>query len=139
MVLIPGMPRFVAAMVGAQVLTQIGAFTLPALLPAYIERWSLSGRAAPACRRLIAPGGPRPRPLAPPHVLRRPFRRLALSAAAGPSSALYQAARARSRKATPASEAAAPASGRIRPISIRRARTAMPPATTAWMTARPAR
>lgn len=31
-----------AAMVTAQVLTQIGAFTLPALLPGYIERWSLS-------------------------------------------------------------------------------------------------
>jgi MFS family permease len=29
-------------MVAAQVLTQIGAFTLPALLPGYIERWSLS-------------------------------------------------------------------------------------------------
>lgn len=29
-------------MVAAQVLTQIGAFTLPALLPGYIERWHLS-------------------------------------------------------------------------------------------------
>src|SRR3954469_8451299 len=29
-------------MVTAQVLVQIGAFTLPALLPAYIERWHLS-------------------------------------------------------------------------------------------------
>jgi MFS family permease len=29
-------------MVAAQVLTQIGAFTLPALLPGYIERWDLS-------------------------------------------------------------------------------------------------
>src|SRR5690242_9655186 len=38
----PGSPRFVAAIVAAQVLTQIGAFTLPALLPEYIDRWSLS-------------------------------------------------------------------------------------------------
>jgi MFS family permease len=38
----PGSRNFVAAIVGAQVLTQIGAFTLPALLPGYIERWSLS-------------------------------------------------------------------------------------------------
>ena len=29
---------FVAAVVAAQVLTQIGAFTLPALLPGYVER-----------------------------------------------------------------------------------------------------
>ncbi|MBR0670886.1 MFS transporter [Neoroseomonas soli] len=43
MALIPGTPRFTAAMVAAQVLTQIGAFTLPALLPGYMERWSLSG------------------------------------------------------------------------------------------------
>lgn len=34
--------RFVAAIVAAQVLTQIGAFTLPALLPDYIDRWHLS-------------------------------------------------------------------------------------------------
>lgn len=40
--LAPGSRGFVAAMVSAQVLTQIGAFTLPALLPGYIERWSLS-------------------------------------------------------------------------------------------------
>lgn len=33
-------------MVAAQVLTQIGAFTLPALLPAYIDRWSLTGTQA---------------------------------------------------------------------------------------------
>jgi MFS family permease len=32
----------VAAIVAAQVLTQIGAFTLPALLPGYIERWDLT-------------------------------------------------------------------------------------------------
>ena len=38
----PGRNGFVAAIVCAQVLTQIGAFTLPALLPEYIERWSLS-------------------------------------------------------------------------------------------------
>ena len=31
-----------AAIVAAQVLTQIGAFTLPALLPGYIARWDLS-------------------------------------------------------------------------------------------------
>ena len=34
----PGGSGFVAAMVAAQVLTQIGAFTLPALLPGYVER-----------------------------------------------------------------------------------------------------
>jgi len=33
---------FVAAIVAAQVLTQIGAFTLPARLPEYIDRWHLS-------------------------------------------------------------------------------------------------
>ena len=38
----PGSRGFVAAIVAAQVLTQIGAFTLPALLPGYIERWALS-------------------------------------------------------------------------------------------------
>ena len=38
----PGSRNFVAAIVAAQVLTQIGAFTLPALLPIYIDRWSLS-------------------------------------------------------------------------------------------------
>jgi MFS family permease len=38
----PGRSGFVAAIVAAQVLTQIGAFTLPALLPDYIERWALS-------------------------------------------------------------------------------------------------
>ena len=32
--------------VAAQVLTQIGAFTLPALLPGYIARWQLSGAEA---------------------------------------------------------------------------------------------
>ena len=34
--------NFLAAIVTAQVLTQIGAFTLPALLPEYIVRWDLS-------------------------------------------------------------------------------------------------
>lgn len=34
--------RFTAAIVAAQVLVQIGAFTLPALLPGYIDRWGLS-------------------------------------------------------------------------------------------------
>lgn len=40
--LAPGSQGFIAAIVTAQVLTQIGAFTLPALLPEYIERWNLS-------------------------------------------------------------------------------------------------
>lgn len=38
--------RFTAAIVAAQVLAQIGAFTLPALLPGYIARWSLSATEA---------------------------------------------------------------------------------------------
>lgn len=38
----PGSRGFVAAIVAAQMLTQIGAFTLPALLPGYIVRWELS-------------------------------------------------------------------------------------------------
>src|ERR1700750_2965523 len=42
MVFTPGSRHFVAAIVIAQVLTQIGAFTLPALLPGYIDRWQLS-------------------------------------------------------------------------------------------------
>lgn len=33
---------FIAAIVSAQVMVQIGAFTLPALLPQYIDRWTLS-------------------------------------------------------------------------------------------------
>jgi MFS family permease len=37
----PGSRAFVAAIVAVQVLTQIGAFTLPALLPGYIDRWHL--------------------------------------------------------------------------------------------------
>ncbi|WP_052214844.1 MFS transporter [Belnapia sp. F-4-1] len=40
--LTPGSRSFVAAIVAAKVLTQIGAFTLPALLPGYIEHWHLS-------------------------------------------------------------------------------------------------
>lgn len=37
---------FTTAVVAAQVLAQIGAFTLPALLPGFIARWSLSGTEA---------------------------------------------------------------------------------------------
>jgi MFS family permease len=39
---VPGSRGFVLSIVAAQVLTQIGAFTLPALLPGYIARWDLS-------------------------------------------------------------------------------------------------
>jgi MFS family permease len=46
MAIAPGTPRFIAAMVAAQVLTQVGAFTLPALLPSYMARWSLGGTQA---------------------------------------------------------------------------------------------
>ncbi|MGG5885939.1 MFS transporter [Falsiroseomonas sp. HC035] len=38
--------RFLAAIVTAQVLAQIGAFILPALLPGYMEAWSLSAAEA---------------------------------------------------------------------------------------------
>lgn len=38
----PAVRRFIWAIVIAQVMVQIGAFTLPALLPAYIERWALT-------------------------------------------------------------------------------------------------
>lgn len=38
----PAIQRFVWSIVAAQVLVQIGAFTLPALLPAYITGWNLS-------------------------------------------------------------------------------------------------
>lgn len=38
--------RFVSAVVAAQVLAQIGTFTLPALLPGFITRWSLSATEA---------------------------------------------------------------------------------------------
>jgi MFS family permease len=42
----PGSRGFVAAIVAAQVLVQIGAFTLPALLPNYLEAWALSATQA---------------------------------------------------------------------------------------------
>lgn len=38
----PQSRRFVWTMVAAQAMVQIGAFTLPALLPGYIDRWHLS-------------------------------------------------------------------------------------------------
>jgi MFS family permease len=38
--------RLAAAVVAAQVLAQIGAFALPALLPGFIDRWELSGAEA---------------------------------------------------------------------------------------------
>src|SRR5260221_7819545 len=38
----PGIQRFVLAIVGAQVLTPIGAFALPALLPQFLVAWRLS-------------------------------------------------------------------------------------------------
>ncbi|MBV8165482.1 MAG: MFS transporter, partial [Alphaproteobacteria bacterium] len=44
--LAPGTRRFALAIVVAQVLAQIGAFTLPALLPAYSDVWRLSESAA---------------------------------------------------------------------------------------------
>ena len=39
---LPGSGGFVAAIVAAQVLTNVGSFALPALLPGYIVRWELS-------------------------------------------------------------------------------------------------
>ncbi|MBI3514730.1 MAG: MFS transporter, partial [Proteobacteria bacterium] len=42
MIPVPGTWGFAGAIVAAQVLAQIGAFTLPALLPGYIARWRLS-------------------------------------------------------------------------------------------------
>jgi MFS family permease len=42
----PGSPGYIRAIVLAQMLAQLGAFALPALLPGYIERWSLSGTEA---------------------------------------------------------------------------------------------
>ncbi len=42
----PGTKPFILAIVVAQMLTQIGAFALPALLPGYITRWNLSGTEA---------------------------------------------------------------------------------------------
>src|SRR3954464_6347713 len=38
----PQSRRFIWTMVAAQAMVQIGAFTLPALLPGYIDRWQLS-------------------------------------------------------------------------------------------------
>lgn len=46
MTLSPASRGFVVAMVTAQILTQIGAFTLPALLPEMMARWSLSATEA---------------------------------------------------------------------------------------------
>ncbi len=46
MTLSPGSRGFVVAMVTAQILTQIGAFTLPALVPEMMARWSLSATEA---------------------------------------------------------------------------------------------
>ena len=40
------MRGFAVAVIAAQVLTQIGAFTLPALLPEYLRRWNLSATEA---------------------------------------------------------------------------------------------
>ena len=42
----PGSRAYVRAIVAAQMLAQLGAFALPALLPGYIARWSLSATAA---------------------------------------------------------------------------------------------
>lgn len=42
----PGTTRFIAAVIAAQVMVQIGAFTLPALLPQFIDRWALSNTEA---------------------------------------------------------------------------------------------
>jgi MFS family permease len=39
---VPGTPRYVFGIITAQILVQIGAFAFPALLPGYIERWSIS-------------------------------------------------------------------------------------------------
>src|SRR5260221_14070921 len=40
--LAPGSRGYIRAIVSAQMLAQLGAFALPALLPGYIERWALS-------------------------------------------------------------------------------------------------
>jgi MFS family permease len=42
----PGTTGYTAAIVTAQMLAQIGAFALPALLPTYMARWTLSATAA---------------------------------------------------------------------------------------------
>src|SRR5215471_9585951 len=38
----PGTRGYIRAIVAAQMLAQLGAFALPALLPGYIDRWALS-------------------------------------------------------------------------------------------------
>jgi MFS family permease len=43
---LPGSRGYTAAMVAAQMLAQIGGFALPALLPTYMTRWSLSATEA---------------------------------------------------------------------------------------------
>jgi hypothetical protein len=40
----PGSHAYTRSIVAAQMLAQIGAFALPALLPDYISRWDLSNR-----------------------------------------------------------------------------------------------
>ena len=42
----PGTRSYTKAIVAAQMLAQIGAFALPALLPGYIARWDLVRRGA---------------------------------------------------------------------------------------------
>src|SRR5690348_2982566 len=42
----PGTRSYIGAIVAAQMLAQIGAFALPALLPDYITRWHLSATEA---------------------------------------------------------------------------------------------
>jgi MFS family permease len=42
----PGSADYIRAIVGAQMLAQLGAFALPALLPGYIDRWALSNTEA---------------------------------------------------------------------------------------------
>src|SRR5436305_12980629 len=42
----PGSKGYAAAIVAAQMMAQIGAFALPALLPTYIARWGLTATKA---------------------------------------------------------------------------------------------
>jgi MFS family permease len=42
----PGRRSYMLAVVGAQMLAQIGAFALPALLTTYMDRWRLSATEA---------------------------------------------------------------------------------------------
>jgi hypothetical protein len=44
---------YIRTIIAAQMLAQIGAFALPALLPDYIERWSLQDRGRLAGRHLL--------------------------------------------------------------------------------------